>query len=88
MISCKAEQPPLLHWCDAGAASWYDVSVAVGDLAAELGLIETPARVKPIRAEDYPTQAQRPAYSLLDCSSSESSSSWTADTGGWPFVPS
>ena len=69
LISSKAEQPPLLHWCDAGAASWYDVSVAVGELAAELELIETPAYVMPIRTEDYPTPAQRPAYSLLDCSS-------------------
>ena len=69
VISIRAEQPAVLHWCDAGAASWYDVSVAVGELAAELGLIEAPANVKPIRTEDYPTPAQRPAYSLLDCSS-------------------
>jgi dTDP-4-dehydrorhamnose reductase len=69
VISSRAEQPPVLHWCDAGAASWYDVSVAVGELAAELGLIDTPANVRPIRTEDYPTPAQRPAYSLLDCSS-------------------
>jgi dTDP-4-dehydrorhamnose reductase len=70
VISSRAEQPPVLHWCDSGAASWYDVSVAVGELAAELGMIETPANVKPIRTEDYPTPAQRPAYSLLDCCSS------------------
>ena len=70
MISIRAEQPPVLHWCDAGAASWYDVSVAVGELAAEQGLIETPANVRPICTEDYPTPAQRPAYSLLDCRSS------------------
>jgi dTDP-4-dehydrorhamnose reductase len=70
VISIRAEQPAVLHWCDAGAASWYDVSVAVGELAAEQGLIETPANVRPICTEDYPTPAQRPAYSLLDCCSS------------------
>ncbi len=70
VISSRAEQPPVLHWCDSGAASWYDVSVAVGELAAELGMIERPASVRPIRTEDYPTPAQRPAYSLLDCCSS------------------
>ena len=70
VISIRAEQPAVLHWCDAGAASWYDVSVAVGELAAEQGLIETPANVRPICTEDYPTPAQRPAYSLLDCRSS------------------
>ena len=69
VISIRAEQPAVLHWCDAGAASWYDVSVAVGELAAEQGLIETPANVRPICTGDYPTPAQRPAYSLLDCRS-------------------
>ena len=70
VISSRAEQPPVLHWCDAGAASWYDVSVAVGELAAEQGLIDRPANVRPICTENYPTPAQRPAYSLLDCCSS------------------
>ncbi|MGB1416417.1 MAG: dTDP-4-dehydrorhamnose reductase [Synechococcus sp.] len=60
--------PPVLHWCDDGAASWYDVSVAVGELAAELGLLESPAVVRPIQTSDYPTPAARPNYSLLDCS--------------------
>ena len=41
----------MLHWSDAGAASWYDVAIAVGELAQE-----------------YPLPAQRPSYSLLECS--------------------
>lgn len=59
--------PPVMHWCDSGAASWYDVSVAVGELGAELGLLDTPASVQPIQTSDYPTPAARPSYSLLDC---------------------
>ena len=59
--------PPVLHWSDAGAASWYDVAVAVGDLGKELGLLEHPATVHPICTADYPTPARRPGYSLLDC---------------------
>jgi dTDP-4-dehydrorhamnose reductase len=59
---------PILHWSDAGAASWFDVAVAVGDLAAELGLLERPAAVNPITTADYPLPAERPSYSLLDCS--------------------
>ncbi|MDM7953756.1 MAG: dTDP-4-dehydrorhamnose reductase [Cyanobium sp. CZS 25K] len=55
------------HWSDSGAASWYDFAVAIGALAAQRGLIETPARVRPITTADYPTPARRPAYSLLDC---------------------
>ncbi|MFM7674935.1 MAG: dTDP-4-dehydrorhamnose reductase [Synechococcus sp.] len=59
---------PILHWSDAGAASWYDVAVAVGQLGRELGLLERMAHINPITTADYPTPAQRPSYSLLDCS--------------------
>ena len=61
------ELPAVMHWSDAGAASWYDVAVAVGQIGADLGLIDTPAAVQPITTADYPTPAERPAYSLLDC---------------------
>ena len=60
--------PSVLHWSDAGAASWYDVAVAVGELGVELGLIDHSAAVNPITTADYPTPAKRPGYSLLDCS--------------------
>ena len=61
---------PVLHWSDAGAASWFDVAVAVGELAQELGLLEQPALVNPLTTAEYPLPAKRPSYSLLDCSSS------------------
>jgi dTDP-4-dehydrorhamnose reductase len=60
--------PSTLHWSDAGAASWYDFAVAIGDLAVSKGLLERAAVVNPILAAEYPTPAQRPSYSLLDCS--------------------
>lgn len=63
-------QEPVLHWCDAGAASWFDVAVAVGELAQDLGLLQQPAPVNPLTTAEYPLPAQRPSYSLLDCSSS------------------
>ena len=61
--------PPVMHWSDAGAASWYDVAVAVGSISQNLGLLAQPAYVKPIATADYPTPARRPSYSLLDCCS-------------------
>jgi dTDP-4-dehydrorhamnose reductase len=57
------------HWCDAGAASWYDFAVAIGELALAAGLIQRAAAVQPITTAEYPTPARRPSYSLLDCSS-------------------
>ena len=68
-IAGESELPAVMHWSDAGAASWYDVAVAVGRIGAELGLIDTPAEVQPITTADYPTPAERPAYSLLDSTS-------------------
>ncbi len=56
-----------LHWSDAGAASWYDFAVAIAELGQAAGLLSNPARIQPITTADYPTPAQRPSYSLLDC---------------------
>ena len=66
-IAGERDMPAVMHWCDNGAASWYDVAVAIGQIGAELGLIDTPAKVQPITTSDYPTPAERPSYSLLDC---------------------
>ncbi|WP_115071277.1 dTDP-4-dehydrorhamnose reductase [Synechococcus sp. UW179B] len=60
----------VMHWSDAGAASWYDFAVAIGELAEAAGQLERAATISPISTADYPTPAQRPAYSLLDCTSS------------------
>jgi dTDP-4-dehydrorhamnose reductase len=68
VIESPTGLPEVLHWSDAGAASWYDVAVAVGELAQELGLLERPAAVNPLTTAEYPLPAQRPSYSLLDCS--------------------
>jgi dTDP-4-dehydrorhamnose reductase len=57
----------LHHWCDAGAASWYDFAVAIGELGVRQGLLPQAAAVRPIGTEDYPTPARRPSYSLLEC---------------------
>lgn len=55
------------HWCDAGAATWYDFAVAIAEQAQSAGLLEKSAHIIPITTADYPTPAQRPSYSLLNC---------------------
>jgi dTDP-4-dehydrorhamnose reductase len=69
-IGADADGPRILHWSDAGAASWYDFAVAIGELGVAAGLLERAAEVSPLTTADYPTPARRPSYSLLDCSSS------------------
>lgn len=54
------------HATDAGTATWYDFAVAIHDEALAIGLLTVPVRVVPIRTEDYPTPAQRPAFGVLD----------------------
>ena len=61
------------HWSDAGAASWYDFAVAIAELGQAAGLLENPAQINPITTADYPTPAQRPSYSLLDCTGTRQS---------------
>lgn len=54
------------HYSDAGVASWYDFAVAIAEEARALGLLAHPVHVEPIATADYPSAAQRPAYSVLD----------------------
>lgn len=54
------------HWTDAGVASWYDLAVAIQEEALALGLLERPGNVVPIRTDEYPMPARRPAYTVLD----------------------
>ncbi|MGH7508235.1 MAG: dTDP-4-dehydrorhamnose reductase [Gemmatimonadales bacterium] len=64
-----AECPELrgiLHWTDAGVASWYDFAVAIQEEALGLGLLPRAVPVRPLRSEEFPAVARRPLYSVLD----------------------
>ena len=69
-IGADPGAPTILHWSDAGAASWYDFAMAIGELGVAAGVLEHAARVRPIPTSAYPTPAARPAYSLLECGAS------------------
>lgn len=54
----------IYHYTNSGECSWYDFASEIFRLAKERGL-KTPSTVKPIKTEEYPTPAKRPAYSVL-----------------------
>jgi dTDP-4-dehydrorhamnose reductase len=63
----RAEGPlGILHFTDAGVASWYDFAVAIYEEARALRLLERRSNVVPIGSDEYPTPARRPSNSVLD----------------------
>jgi dTDP-4-dehydrorhamnose reductase len=59
----------IYHWTDLGVATWYDFATAIQDEALARGLLVRAVPVIPIATSDYPTPAQRPAFSVLDTQS-------------------
>ena len=66
------------HFSNSGVASWYDLAIATFDEAKKLGFPLKIKQVIPITTADYPTPAQRPAYSVL------SKNKYTSATGIYP----
>jgi dTDP-4-dehydrorhamnose reductase len=58
----------VFHWTDAGSCSWYDFACSIYSEGRALGLIDSELTIEAIPTSEYPTPAQRPAYSVLDCS--------------------
>lgn len=56
----------ILHWSDAGVASWYDFAVAIQDEALSAGLLNRAVPIRSIPGTAYPTPAKRPSFSVLD----------------------
>jgi len=51
--------PGIYHYSNEGSASWYDFAMAIKELSGNN------CKINPISTSQYPTQALRPAYSLL-----------------------
>ncbi|HZX70319.1 MAG TPA: dTDP-4-dehydrorhamnose reductase [Rhodanobacter sp.] len=64
-----SQRKPLVgthHLVARGATSWHGFASAIFTQAVDRGLLARAPRVLPIASADYPTPAQRPAWSLLD----------------------
>lgn len=67
-LAVKPSVSTVLHWSDAGVASWYDFAVAIQEESLARGLLQTPVRLMPVPSTEFPTAARRPYYSVLDSS--------------------
>jgi dTDP-4-dehydrorhamnose reductase len=56
------------HWTDKGSCSWFEFAGAIYEFGRDLGLLDKEIELNPIASADYPTPAERPRYSVLDCS--------------------
>ncbi len=55
----------LLHFTDAGVASWYDVAACIHDTLRRDGVLAGDATVQPVPTARAPRPAVRPAYAVL-----------------------
>jgi dTDP-4-dehydrorhamnose reductase len=69
-LAQRADIHGILHWTDAGSASWFEFAEAIATQAREAGLLTAAVQVAPIMSAEYPTAAARPRNSLLDIGAS------------------
>ncbi|MFI8481158.1 dTDP-4-dehydrorhamnose reductase [Pseudomonas sp. NPDC078700] len=56
------------HFSNTPATTWHGFSEEIFRQAVELKMLAKAPKVNPINTVDYPTPAQRPAWSVMDCS--------------------
>jgi dTDP-4-dehydrorhamnose reductase len=60
ILDCGQWESGIYHYSNAGEISWYDFAQDIKEIANKI------CEIKGIPASNYPTPAERPAYSLLD----------------------
>jgi dTDP-4-dehydrorhamnose reductase len=60
VINSKSKAFGTYHYSNEGVTSWFDFARAIFDISA------TQVKAVPIRTDEYPTKATRPAYSVMD----------------------
>lgn len=60
------------HYCGHGITTWHEFAEAVFEIAGKHDVMKV-EKIEPIKTVDYPTPAQRPLFSALDCSLIEKS---------------
>ena len=65
-VSKKSSVSGTYHYCGDQLCSWYEFARVIFVEARMYGL-QTPGLIHSIQTSDYPTAAERPGYSALDC---------------------
>jgi dTDP-4-dehydrorhamnose reductase len=60
IIASGKKEYGIYHYSNEGVTSWYDFAKGIFDISG------TDVKVFPIRTFEFPTRAQRPAYSVMD----------------------
>jgi len=71
----------ILHYVDAGQASWYEFALAILEDATACGVLPAAPTVDRVTTLEYGAPARRPAYSVLD--SSETSALFGIESVHW-----
>ena len=58
--TCISKKGSLYNYSNEGVTSWYDFAITI------MKISNTECKIIPIETKDYPTQAKRPMYSVLD----------------------
>lgn len=61
----------VLHWADAGEASWLELATVAIEEARRQSILKV-SRIIPVTSEAWSARARRPRYSVLDCRRAES----------------
>ncbi|MCF1459037.1 MAG: dTDP-4-dehydrorhamnose reductase [Shewanella sp.] len=89
-LALQSEVNGLFHYCDNSSdnsgdsseqtqsISWYDFASAIQSIGFEQGLLCEAIPLRAITTADYPTPAQRPAYSVMDTCRIQKALSFTA----------
>jgi dTDP-4-dehydrorhamnose reductase len=60
----------VFHWTDGAEISWFEFARAIYEAGRSCQLLANDVSIQPIQSSEYPTPAVRPAYSVLDRTSS------------------
>jgi dTDP-4-dehydrorhamnose reductase len=67
LLADDVDADGLVHLTTLGQTSWHGFAEAIVDGGHRRGLLDRRPRIVPISSAEFPTAAERPRYSVLDC---------------------